>query len=280
LIGDVRDSGIDVGEAEKLALQAATHLHKGEEESFDEILNEIENKAQSLTKEQAKKMKDLITSVEEFVDQTRDLGANVKEARDFFHKAEDAYNSNKFKKVSYFALKARKAAEDARVDRIKGLSDSLLFVRTILDDARGIGADVAEAEKIYIKANTAFKDEDYVACKALIKDGEQLALELQDAQIQKALELRNRRDTEDPDNTEVVEVEPEIVKPPSRRFRPESQPYSSPYSTPQMRPSSMPPQQGVRKTRCPNCGQSFPIRGGKGPKRVECPFCGMRGMMP
>jgi DNA-directed RNA polymerase subunit RPC12/RpoP len=36
----------------------------------------------------------------------------------------------------------------------------------------------------------------------------------------------------------------------------------------------------MRKTKCPNCGRGFPVKDGRGPQRIECPFCGMRGMMP
>ncbi|UCE37396.1 MAG: hypothetical protein JSW00_18365 [Thermoplasmata archaeon] len=283
LIGDVRDCGIEIGEDEQLALTAAEHLHKGEKEELDEILKQIVGKAEYLTSEQAKKMKELISSVEEFINQTRDLGANIKEAREHYEKAEEAFNTKAFKKMNYFATKARKAAEDARSDRIKGISDSLIFVRSILDDAREIGADVTDAENIYSKAHTAFKEEDYVQSKALIKEAEQLALQLQDAQIQKALSLRKRRVSDEASTGKVVEVEPETPPAQQRRFMrayPPPPPYSQPYQRPAMRPSTRPPAQGMRKTRCPNCGQSFPTRAGDGPKKVECPFCGMRGLMP
>jgi hypothetical protein len=281
LIGDVRDCGIDIGEVEQLANQAASHLFKDEKEELDAVLEKIANRAESLTVEQAKKMKDLITSVEEFIDQTRDLGANIKDAKELFQQAQEAFESNTFKKMSYYATKARKAAEDARKDRIQSISDSLIFVRSILDDARDIGADVIEAEKVYSKAESAYSEEKYVESKALIKEAEQLALELQDAQIQKALKLRKRRETEDETKKDVVEVEPETAPEAQKRFmRAYSPPYPPPYPPRPPGRTHAPPAQGIRKTRCPNCGQSFPTPSGDGPKRVECPFCGMRGLMP
>ncbi len=282
LIGDVRDSGIDVGEARDLAQKAAEHLHNAEMNELDTILDDISTTANHLTKEQAKKMKELISTVEEFIVQTRDLGANVKDAKELFDKAEEAYDSKIFKKVSYFATKARKASEDARADRIRGISDSLIFVRTILNDARDIGANVGEAEEIYTEADLAFKMENYKECKVLIKEVEQLALQLQDDQIKKALNLKKRREPdEEAKGEDVVEVEAEIVSPPQRRFmRATPSPYSQTFPRTPMSPPRRPPPSGVRKTRCPNCGESFPIRGGKGPQRIECPSCGMRGMMP
>lgn len=285
LIGDVKESGIDIGEAETLVLKAADHFIKGEDKDLEVVLQEIAAKTENLQKEQAKKIKELISSVEEFIDQTKDLGADTNEAREFFRKAEEAFDSKIFKKVSYFAAKAKKATEDARKDRIQGLSDSLLFVKTILDDAKDIGADVAEAEELYSKAKTAFEEENYGECKTLIKEAEQLALQLQDAQIRKALELRRRREPEEEPITdlgkEVVEVEPEAAAKPQRRhFGAYPRPSTGRYSQTPMQLPQTPTQPRMRKTKCPNCGQSFPVMGGKGPIRIECPYCGMRGMMP
>jgi hypothetical protein len=255
LIGDVRDCGIDIGEVEQMANQAASHLFKDEKEELDEVLEKIANRAESLTVEQAKKMKELITSVEEFIDETRDLGANIKEAKEFFQQAQEAFDSNTFKKMSYYSTKARKAAEDARKDRIQSISDSLIFVRSILNDARDIGADVIEAEKIYSKAESAYSE--------------------------KALKLRKRRETEEEPKKDVVEVEPEAAPQAQKRFmRAYSPPYPQSYPPRPPGRTRPPSTQDLRKTRCPNCGQSFPTPGGDGPKRVECPFCGMRGLMP
>lgn len=285
LISDVKGSGIDTEETEALVLKAAEFFHRKEYEELESILSDMANKAENLIKEQSKRMKDLILEVEEFLDQARDLGADTKEARDLFRKAEEAFDSKSYKKVDNFAIKAKKAAEEARKDRIQGLSDSLLFVKTILDDTKEIGADISEADSLYKKAKSAFDEEDYNECKTLIKEAEQMALQLQDAQIQKALSLRRRREAEEKQisdiGREVVEVQPEILPPPQRKFIP---PYpqtdSRPYSQPPETKPRMPTKPTVRKTRCPNCGQSFPVRGGKGPIKIECPFCGMRGLMP
>jgi hypothetical protein len=288
LLSDVKESGIDVGDAETMVSKAAAHFHHEENEELDDVLGEIAEKAEYLQREQAKELKKMILSLEEFIDQARDLGADTREAREFFRKAEGSFDSKIFKKVGYFVTKARKATEDARKDRIQGISDSLLFVRTILDDAGEIGADTNEAESLYSQAKSAFKEEDYIKCKGLIKDVEQLALHLQDAQIQKALKLRKLRDGEKEPAGEtgkdIVEVEPEVVTPPQRQqfSRPIApmQPALDSYALPPQRPVQMPTQQRARKARCPNCGRRFPIIAGKGPVRVECPYCGMRGMMP
>jgi hypothetical protein len=192
LIADVKDSGIDISEAEALVLNAVEHFHKDEDKNLEDVLKEIANKAEDLQKEQAKRMKELISAVEEFLDQTKDLDVDINEAKKLLGKAKDAFKSDKLKKVSYFATRAKKAAEDARKDLIQGISDSLLLLRTVLDDAKDIGADVTEAEKLYSQARTAFDGGNYEDCKTMIKEAEQLALQLQDAQIQKAVELRRR----------------------------------------------------------------------------------------
>lgn len=290
LVSDVKNSGIDTDEAETLVSKAAELFHEGDKEELDGLLEEIADKASYIQKEQAKHMKDLIFSVEEFIDQARDLGANVDEARKFLLRAEEAFDSKTFNKVNLFVSQARKAAEEARSDRIQGISDSLLFARTILNDARDIGADVEEAKRLYTQAQSAFEGENYRECKALIKEVEQLALELQDAQIKKALKLRSRREPEErapgEAGKEVVEVEPEVVSQPQRRgMRPYPESAApaypkTPYSSSPGPSYPKPTQQRMKKTKCPNCGQRFPVKAGKGPVRIECPFCGMRGMMP
>jgi len=275
LIADVKDSGIDISEAETLVLNAVEHFHKGEDKDLESVLKEIANKAEDLQKEQAKRMKELISTVDEFLNQTKDLDVDINEAKKLLSKAKDAFDSDKLKKVSYFATKAKKAAEDARKDLIQGISDSLLLLRTVLDDAKDIGADVTEAEKLYSQAKTAFDGGNYEDCKTMIKEAEQLALQLQDAQIQKAIELSRRREGE-----EVVQVKPEM--PSMKREFPQdyARPSAQTYPQTPMPPSRMPSQPRRRKTKCPNCGQSFSVKGGKGPIKIECPYCGMRGMMP
>jgi DNA-directed RNA polymerase subunit RPC12/RpoP len=288
LLADVKESGIDIGEAESLVASASESFHNHETEDLDGILQEIAEKSEFLQKEQLKNIKDAIYAVEEFIAQARELGADVKKARDLLRNAEDAFDAKKFKKVHQFLDKARQAAEEARRDRIQGLSDSLLFVKTILDDARDIGADVSEADELYTKAKAAFDEEDYGECKVLVKEVEQLALKLQDNQIKKAMNLRLRREGAGTDiGEEVVEVEPEAAAAPPRargipRYRRPTMPgYPQDAYQPTQRPTAaMPPQERMRKTKCPNCGQRFPVQGGAGPIRVECPYCGMRGMMP
>jgi hypothetical protein len=275
LIADVKASGIDVGDVEELVLKAAEHFHLGETEELDGVLEGISEKAKELQNEQAKKLKELIDEVDEFIDQSRELGVESEEARDLLRKAEEAFESKTFKKVAYYASKAQKSAETAREERIKGISDALLFVKTILEDTREIGADVSEVEKLYDEAQEAFKTDKYMKCKTLIKEVEQTALEIQDNQIKKAMQLRKKREPEE----EVVEVEAEVVETPPK---PPRRSYSSPsregYDRPIPSRGGIPP--GRRKTKCPNCGRGFPVKGGRGPQRIECPFCGMRGMMP
>jgi DNA-directed RNA polymerase subunit RPC12/RpoP len=277
LIADVKSSGIDVGDVEELVLNAAEHFHMGRTEELDGVLEEISEKAKDLQTEQAKKLKELIDEVEEFIDESRDLGVESEEARDLLRKARENFETKTFKKVAYYASKAKNSAVEAREDRIKGISDALLFVKTILEDTREIGADVTEVEKLYEEAQESFEDKKYMKCKTLIKEVEQTALEIQDNQIKKAMSLKQKRTPEE----EVVEVEAEVVEPPSPppRARPRSYPSSrGDYERPAARRPSAPP--GMRKTKCPNCGRAFPVKGGKGPQRIECPYCGMRGMMP
>jgi DNA-directed RNA polymerase subunit RPC12/RpoP len=274
LIADVKASGIDVGDVEELVLSAAEHFHMGKTEELDGVLDDISQRAKDLQSEQAKKLKELINEVDEFIDESRDLGVESEEARDLLRKSRENFETKTFKKVAYYASKAKKSAEDAREDRIKGISDALLFVKTILEDTREIGADVTEVEKLYEEAQEAFEEQKYMKCKTLIKEVEQTALEIQDNQIKKAMSLKKKRV---PEEEEVVEVEAEVVIPP----RPRQRSYTSSrgdYERPMARRSSAPP--GMRKTKCPNCGRAFPVKGGKGPQRIECPYCGMRGMMP
>jgi DNA-directed RNA polymerase subunit RPC12/RpoP len=273
LIADVKASGIDVGDVEELVISAAENFHMGKAEELDGILENISQRAKDLQKEQAKKLKELIDEVEEFIDESRDLGVESEEARDLLRKSRENFETKTFKKVAYYASKAKKSAQDAREDRIKGISDALLFVKTILEDTREIGADVTEVEKLYEEAQESFEEKKYMKCKTLIKEVEQTALEIQDNQIKKAMSLKKKRIPEE----EVVEVEAVVVIPP--RPKPRSYPSSrGDYDIPIARRTSAPP--GMRKTKCPNCGRAFPVKGGKGPQKIECPYCGMRGMMP
>jgi methyl-accepting chemotaxis protein len=115
LIADVKASGIDVGDVEELVLKAAEHFHLGETEELDGVLEGISEKAKDLQNEQAIKLKELINEVDEFIDQSRDLGVESEEARDLLRKAEEAFESKTFKKVAYYASKAQKSARASQM---------------------------------------------------------------------------------------------------------------------------------------------------------------------
>jgi hypothetical protein len=256
LINDCDAAEIDVSEAKELLNGLVIHFNDKEYMDIDEKIKELIDQASELQSKRAKKVKDIIFNTETFINDAKDLKADVSEAVTLLRKAEDMYFSKNYNKAVYFSMKARKAAEGAREHLVKGISDAMLFVKTVIVDAKGIGADVTEPEELHQKAREAFKAEEYARCKKLLKESEQLALELQDAQIQKAMQLRGKIG-EDVEKPKVADLTKSMVEVQTEQ------------------PASGPQQ----KTRCPNCGQRFSVKKGPKPFRIECPYCGLRGWM-
>jgi hypothetical protein len=256
LINDSDAADIDVSKPKKLLNDMVVHFNEKQYKDVDGKIQELTDQVMELQNKRSKKVKDIIFSTESFIGDAKDLNADISEAAGFLRQAEDMYFSKNYNKAVYFAMKAKRAAEGAREHLVKGISDAMLFVKTVIVDAKGIGADVTEPEELHQKAREAFKAEEYAKCKKLLKESEQLALELQDAQIQKAMLLKGKT-LDDTAKPKVADLTKSMVE-----VQTEQQPSG--------------PQQ---KTRCPNCGQRFAVKKGPKPFRIECPYCGLRGWM-
>lgn len=181
--------GIDVNETANLLIQAKRAV-KSDFKKKSKVLNELLREMEEVYEKQAKNAKKRIASAKSLINEAKSMGAPAKYAEGLLSKAREALLVKNYSEFYEYVNKAENDAEAAIERRKKEIETLIPTIKTIIDDAKEIGADVDEAKKLFDRANLAFKSEDYLLCVALMRRCEEKAIKAQEEQIQRAIKLR------------------------------------------------------------------------------------------
>ncbi len=185
--------GVDITRVQELISEAKEQFTEGEYHKADETIGKVRDMIPKLEEEQKRAAQESITTTEEIIEKVRNTGASADRAETCLSQAKKFLEDENYQQVVKLTREAKQAAEDARDQRVQTVSDALLFTRSVIDESRGVGVDISEPDAMYKQAKTAFGKGDFVKCSELTKEAEDLALKLQDAHIQKVLELKDKR---------------------------------------------------------------------------------------
>jgi hypothetical protein len=211
-VSPMSDVGVDVSSAEELITKAKEQFSHGDYHSADETLAQVREMIPNLVEQQKSMAADYVTSTEKLIEEVEETGANVDTAKRLIAQAKSALETEYYQDVITHASEAKEAAEIARDSRVQTVSDALLFTRSVIEESKGVGVDISEPEALYKEAKAAFAKGEYDKCSKLTKEAEEKALKLQDDQIQKVLELKEKR--------EAAEEERTKPEPPKRNVTP------------------------------------------------------------
>jgi hypothetical protein len=128
-----------------------------------------------------------------FIQNMKAQGVDVFNAERFLRRAGDALAQKSCRDATDYLAKAERSAVDSRQAWLEQVRGQLPQVEATVQEAKSLGADVTEAERLVEQAKVALESGDYSLCAALVKRGEQKAMDAQRAQVQKAEELRKRQ---------------------------------------------------------------------------------------
>lgn len=199
--------GVDISKAEDLLSEAREQFLGGNFPKVNETIHEVRNMIPQFEEQQKEAVKDGISSTERLIEEAKIVGASVENAERSLQQAKTASEIENYLEVARQVKEAKESAEKARQKRIQSVSDALLFTRSVIDESRGVGVDISEPEAIYKEAKAAFGEGNFQKCSELTKKAEEIALKLQDEQILKVMELKEKRASMEVEKAKVVATE-------------------------------------------------------------------------
>lgn len=134
--------------------------------------------------------RDRLAATRDVIREAADLGAAVGAAEDAWKAAGKSLEERDLSRAEAELGRASRLATEARERRIREIDEALSAVEDHITAARKVGADMAGAEDLWVRARSAVSEREYVAAGELIKQAERAAMQGQQRQIEQAIQLR------------------------------------------------------------------------------------------
>jgi transcription elongation GreA/GreB family factor len=157
----------------------------------DEIVREME--ARVGRGPAADRARDRLVATRDLIREAANLGAAVGAAEDAWRVATESLERRDLPAAESALDRASQLATEARERRIREIGEALSAVEDHIAAARKVGADVAGAEDLRVRARSAFSEREYVTAGDLIKQAERAAMQGQQRQIEQAIRLRENQ---------------------------------------------------------------------------------------
>ncbi len=131
-----------------------------------------------------------LAATRDAIREAANLGAGVGAAEDAWKVAARSVEQGKMDVAESELVRASRLAGEARERRIKEIEATLSSVADHIAAARKVGADVANAEGLRLRAADAAVAREYVLAGELIQQAERIAIQAQLQQINRAIQLR------------------------------------------------------------------------------------------
>lgn len=135
-------------------------------------------------------LQDELAATRDAVQEAANLGAAVAAAEDDWNAATRLLDEGDFDGARHRVAAAARRATEARERRIREIEEALHAVDDHIVQARNVGADVEEAERLLAEAGVAAEAREYGRADDFVKRAERAAMESQQRQIQRAIHLR------------------------------------------------------------------------------------------
>jgi hypothetical protein len=193
LVEECGKAGRDVEKATDILRTAKRLYHEGEFDGMNALLTDLEAVSRSLFSAEVQRARNEIHKAQELMRDVANLGADVRRTEEALSNARDALKRSEYKATIEYAARAIESAEMARQERLRIIEEAIPATVSIIEEAKHVGADVSEAERLVSKAKTAVASKEYLLASELVKRAERAAMESQQNQILRAMELRRRQ---------------------------------------------------------------------------------------
>jgi hypothetical protein len=123
----------------------------------------------------------------------KNQGVDTFNAERYMRRVEDALNLRNHAEAWEYLERAEKSVVESRNAWITQIRGEVPMAENVIQEARHLGADTAEAERLIAQARVAMDAQDFALCAELTKRSTRKAMEAQQQQIERAGELQRRQ---------------------------------------------------------------------------------------
>ncbi len=193
LIIRMRKSGRDFSEPVNILIRSKEAYKKSRFDEDIELMNDLTVAIRSLYSREIKKIRDSLYTTGEFLAEISNLGADLTVARDVLQRAKEAARRNDNVDAARLMVRSKEVALEAKEKRIYEIQEMIPRTQGFIEEAKHLGADVSDAEKMLMQAQIAMDNDDYILCAELAGRAEARASEVQHHQIQQAMDIREKQ---------------------------------------------------------------------------------------
>lgn len=193
LIIRMRKSGRDFSEPVNILIRSKEAYKENRFDEDIELMNDLSVAIRSLYSREIKKIRDSLYTTGEFLAEISNLGADLTVARDLLQRAREAARRNDNVDSARLMVRSKEVALEAKEKRIYEIQEMIPRTQGLMEEAKHLGADVSDGEKMLMQAQIAMDNDDYVLCAELAGRAEARASEVQHDQIQQAMDIREKQ---------------------------------------------------------------------------------------
>jgi len=178
LISEANEFGANTDEATKALKKAEEMFETKNFDELDAVLGHAEELAKSSLdsakmKYMYEKASSDLSSVEDFIENSRKKGADVSEAENLLKRTDDLLSNQKFDELEVLIKDARESSNKALHQfQLNQANASIAGVETYITEAKEAGIDVSDAEELLKQAESLFQEEDFEALEKYISEAE------------------------------------------------------------------------------------------------------------
>lgn len=193
LINRMRKSGRDFSEPVNILIRSKEAYKQNRFDEDIELMNDLSVAIRSLYSREIKKIRDSLYTTGEFLAEISNLGADLTVARDLLQRAREAARKNDNVDSARLMVRSKEVALEAKEKRIYEIQEMIPRTQELIEEAKHLGADVSDGEKMLMQAQIAMDNDDYILCAELAGRAEARASEVQHDQIQQAMDIREKQ---------------------------------------------------------------------------------------
>ncbi len=157
----IKDMDMMVEDAEELLVQAKRNFLDDRYEDALKSINYLKDMTPKLQEEQKEKLSEMIKNIESHIEEARNIGSNVIQVENLIKDAKTTLENDMLIKCAETVRKAQVLIGEAGEERIAVIKEAMTFVESIIEQAKGIGADVEAATKHLEKAKSILRKQGF-----------------------------------------------------------------------------------------------------------------------
>lgn len=190
MIEELESIGYDMKEQRHLTKIAKRAFGDDMQESMRESALTLQKSVSAAFEKRMADVNERLSQLEGDIAKINEIGANVSDASQLLVSARNMLLKYDHLGAEKRLLEAESSIEMAKTERIQQINDYFPRVESLIEDGKSLGADMSEAEHLLKLAHDSFEREDYLMTGELLGKAEAGALEGQEEQIKKAMNLR------------------------------------------------------------------------------------------